>query len=108
MDDASFGLKNGDLSTIIQILQQYKEIEQAIIFGSRAKGNYKNGSDIDIALKGEISLKTFSDCQFILEEEILLPYMFDIIDYNRLTNDKLKEHIDRVGVVFYERETHIS
>ena len=101
MDDARFGLKFGDLAAIIQVLQKYPEIEEAIIFGSRAKGNYKNGSDIDIALKGNINSATLSNCKFILDEETLLPYMFDVLDYNQLKNEELKSHIDRVGVVVY-------
>lgn len=108
MDDARFGLKTGDLAIITQVLQQYQEIELALIFGSRAKGNYKNGSDIDIALKGNISVMTIADCKFVLDEETLLPYMFDVLDYNTLKNEKLKEHIDRVGVVFYKRDSLIT
>ncbi|MBY0245622.1 MAG: nucleotidyltransferase domain-containing protein [Sphingobacteriaceae bacterium] len=103
MNDARFGLKNGDLAIIVNILRQYPEIETAIIFGSRAKGNYKNGSDIDIALKGNISFRNIADCKFMLDEETILPYMFDVLDYNTLKNEELKQHIDRVGVVFYER-----
>ncbi|MBP9743127.1 MAG: nucleotidyltransferase domain-containing protein [Burkholderiales bacterium] len=103
MNDAKFGLKNGDLAIIIQVLRQYPEIETAIIFGSRAKGNYKNGSDIDIALKGNISFRTIADCKFMLDEETILPYRFDLLDYNTLKNEELKAHIDRVGVVFYAR-----
>jgi predicted nucleotidyltransferase len=103
LSDAKFGLKKGDLAVIIHVLQQYPEIEKATIFGSRAKGNYKNGSDIDVALMGNISFETMADCQLKLEEETMLPYKFDILDYTHLTHRELKEHIDRVGVPFYIR-----
>ena len=52
---------------------------------------------------GNISFETMADCQLKLEEETMLPYKFDILDYTHLTHRELKEHIDRVGVPFYIR-----
>ena len=96
-----FGLTEKDLSFITTTIAKFIEIEQAIIFGSRAKGNYKSGSDVDIAIVGEkINFTTVSKLHSILEDESPMPYLFDIVDYTHLTNDELKEHIDRVGIIF--------
>jgi len=100
----NFGLRDSDISEIVKVLQQYSEIEQAILFGSRAKGNYKPGSDVDIALKGEnISHQTVNKLRFQLNEETLMPYEFDILNYHTIKGRALVEHIDRVGIVFYEK-----
>ena len=65
-----FGLKQSDLQNIIDVIQQQMEIEEAIIFGSRAKGNYRAGSDIDIALKGpKVNIITTRNISYILNEE---------------------------------------
>ncbi|MFA5880057.1 MAG: nucleotidyltransferase domain-containing protein [Candidatus Margulisiibacteriota bacterium] len=99
-----FGLRETDLTYISDTLRQFEEIKKAILFGSRAKGNFKKGSDIDIAIDGDnITFSTVSRLQAIFEDESPMPYKFDIVDYSHLNHDELKEHINRVGVVFYER-----
>jgi predicted nucleotidyltransferase len=99
-----FGLKDEDLTTIRNILAKRGEVEQAFIFGSRAKGNYKSGSDIDIALKGErIDYDTISGIRYELNEETIMPYHFDVVNYHTLNNSELINHIDRMGNCFYER-----
>jgi predicted nucleotidyltransferase len=97
-----FGLKEFDLEYIIKKISEFSEIEKAVIFGSRAKGNYKPGSDIDIAIMGEkINFDVLSKLHSILEDEGPLPYLFDIVDYTHLEHEDLKSHIDRVGKVIY-------
>lgn len=97
-----FGLKEFDLEYIIKKTSEFSEIEKAVIFGSRAKGNYKPGSDIDIAIMGEkINFDVLSKLHSILEDEGPLPYLFDIVDYTHLEHEDLKSHIDRVGKVIY-------
>lgn len=97
-----FGLNKIDCLFIKEALSHYPEIEQAIIFGSRAKGNYKAGSDIDIALKGKkITDNTVFKLSDELEEQLPLPYFFDLIIYSSITNLELSQHIDRVGKKIY-------
>lgn len=85
-------------------LEQCEEIEKAIIFGSRAMGNYKNGSDVDIAVLGElISNNTILKLNDYLNEIYPLPYFFDIINYNSITNENLKKHIDIEGKIIYTK-----
>ncbi|BDR67473.1 hypothetical protein N072000002_15870 [Clostridium tetani] len=71
----NFGLRESDLEYIVNIISGFDEIEKAYIFGSRAKGNYKPGSDIDIAIYGEnINLDILSKLNLILEEKSPMPY----------------------------------
>lgn len=102
-----FGLKPGDLEMICRVLEKQPAIEQALIFGSRAKGNYKTSSDVDIALKGKkLTTQILTDINFYLNEEIPLPYHFDILNYHTIKEPALIEHIDRVGIVFYNKKAH--
>ena len=102
--DNSFGLPNEDIKAITDILEHCSEVEHALIFGSRAKGNYRNGSDVDIALKGSnISYSTILRLSSQLNEETLMPYRFDVLHYDTLTHQDLVEHINRVGKNFYSK-----
>lgn len=98
------GLIEDDLQNVVSVLVQFPEVELASIFGSRAKGNYKNGSDVDIALKGkQLTFMIAARINSILNEETSMPYKFDVLNYETITNNELKEHIDRVGIVIYNK-----
>ena len=103
MNDKYFGLIDGDIEIIIAILKKYPQIEQGLIFGSRAKGNFKPGSDVDIVLKGNVH-DIITEIGFSLNEESLLPYKFDVLDYNEISSQNLIDHINRVGIIFYEKK----
>jgi len=99
-----FGISDKSNKILLETFSKYQEIDEVIIFGSRAKGNYKKGSDIDIAIKGQkSSAKLAMDIKGILNEEAPIPYYVDVVDYNSLNQPELKEHIDRVGKVFYKK-----
>jgi predicted nucleotidyltransferase len=97
------GLSSNDLNIITKILKQYPEISEAFIFGSRAKGTHKAGSDVDIAIKGNGLDELVSSISGQLNEETPLPYTFDVVVYNPLSKDELQEHIQRVGISFYSK-----
>lgn len=100
-----FGLLDSDLEAILSVLSNYAQVEKAYIFGSRAKGNYKNGSDVDIAMKGEgINFGTVSQISYFLNEETNMPYKFDVLNYHSIKEAELLMHIDRVGVEIYSQE----
>jgi predicted nucleotidyltransferase len=101
-----FGLKTSDITTVKAILSEYSEVEEAVVFGSRAMGNYRPGSDVDLALKGDsIGFSTVRRISGILNEETNMPYQFDVVHYGAIENSDLREHIDRVGKRIYIR-TH--
>ena len=100
-----FGLLNADLEMLISILELYPKVERAIIFGSRAKGNNKHGSDVDIALKGaELDFDSLTKISYQLNEETQMPYLFDILNYHKISEPALTEHIDRIGLEIYSRQ----
>jgi uncharacterized protein len=98
----SFGLKETTIEKIRSVFAKYPEIEKAVLYGSRAKGNYRNGSDIDLTLMGD----GLTHNQLLrIEREIddlLLPYKMDLSLYRQIENPDLSKHIDRVGITFYQ------
>jgi predicted nucleotidyltransferase len=103
-----FGLLDSELADILRVVSSRSSVEEACIFGSRAKGNFRPGSDVDIALKGKsVDHADAREIAYELNEEGILPYQFDIIDYNGIGNEALREHIDRVGAVIYAAENSI-
>ena len=101
----NFGLTALEMDTINAILERHPEVLEALIFGSRAMGRHRTGSDVDIALKGEkLTLNTVSKIIYELNEETNLPYMFDILNYHTINEPALTDHIDRVGLSIYHRK----
>lgn len=93
-----YGIPQSNLQQIITIIQNNPKIKEAILFGSRAKGNFESGSDIDIALKGiDLSLEDILSAKTEIEE-LFLPWKTDLVIYNRIKEKELIEHIDRVGI----------
>jgi len=103
-----FDLPDLTILKIRAVLNAYPQVDQAILFGSRAKGNNKNGSDIDLTLRGEgltldVLYKIIEDV-----DDLLLPYMVDLSIYHDIKDPDVVEHIQRVGVTFYKRAEGIS
>ena len=100
------GLPDRTISELHSVLAKHPEVERAVLYGSRAKGNYKPGSDIDLTLFGAGLTWTTMTRVAGEMDELPTPYMVDVSIYDQLNNDALKEHIDRVGMVIYERAKH--
>ncbi|GBD87435.1 nucleotidyltransferase domain protein [bacterium BMS3Abin03] len=99
-----FGLKKNIIEKINTVFAKYPQIEKVILYGSRAKGSFQNGSDIDLTIIGErIDLLLLHKIEDELDD-LLLPYTIDLSIFNRIKNKNLLEHIKRVGVEFYENE----
>ena len=100
----TFGISVKTYSLICRTLSLYKGIEEVLIFGSRAKGTDKKGSDIDLAIKGlQCTSLLAMELQGKCNETLPIPYKVDIVDYNSVTDTHLKEHIDRTGLLFYQK-----
>jgi uncharacterized protein len=98
-----YGIKDETIEKIKILFANYYQIETVILYGSRAKGNYKNGSDIDLTIKGNIDLSVINRISEDIET-LLLPYTFDISIYDQISNPELLDHIKRVGIIFYKIE----
>ena len=99
----NYGLPETSIDKIKAVLANYSEVEKVILYGSRAKGNYKNGSDIDLTIIGnELTLATIYKIENDLDD-LYLPYKIDLSIYEKISNSALIEHIDRIGIVFYEK-----
>lgn len=95
------GLSESDEKKIISVIQKFPDIRSALVFGSRAMGNHKTGSDIDIAFKGRLGTDTLARIRSEFES-LPLPYFFDVLDYDTITEPALKDHIDAHGRIFYQ------
>jgi predicted nucleotidyltransferase len=103
---ATFGLQQAQIDMMNTVFKQYPAIEQVILYGSRAKGNYKTGSDIDLTLiETTLSYSELMQIENILDD-LLLPYKIDLSQKRKISNMDLIEHINRVGQVFYEKSTY--
>jgi predicted nucleotidyltransferase len=97
------GLTNETIEKIRGVFARIPEIEEAVLYGSRAKGNYKTGSDIDLTLRGTALTSGLRDTIASALDDLLLPYTIDLSLFDQIDQADLREHIGRVGVVFYVR-----
>lgn len=97
------GLTQETYDKIIKVFRSFFEIEKVILYGSRAKGTYKPGSDIDLTLEGS-SLNTTLLLHIENDlDDLLLPHKIDLSIYRLIDNTSLKNNIDKDGVVFYQK-----
>lgn len=100
-----YGLKDIELAKLNEVFAANKRIERVVLYGSRAKGNYKPFSDVDITLEGPELTHTDLSRLSLAIDDLLLPYQFDISIFHTLKNEALIDHIRRMGVVIYERKS---
>jgi predicted nucleotidyltransferase len=96
-----FGLDNSDIKRIKEVFAGFPQVKQVIVFGSRAMGNYKPGSDIDLAIQGDAI--TFDVVLEIIDclERLGMLYRFDLQNLSSIKDPAVQEHIKRVGKEFY-------
>ena len=98
MLDVDTGLKDVEIKRILAVIHQNPKIRKILLFGSRAKGNYQSGSDIDIAISADrLCIGELLQIKSQLDD-LMLPYNIDIVVYEDIQNQNLREHIDRVGL----------
>ena len=102
-----FGLSGSVIQKLHSVFAKHPEISKVVLYGSRAKGNYKTGSDIDLTLFGDEAddVLTSEILSKITEEidDLLLPYTLDLSIFKQLSKTEFIDHIKRVGVVFYQK-----
>lgn len=99
------GLADKTLAQITGVLVAFSQIEKALLFGSRAKGTHKPGSDIDLALVGaDLDWRTVGRISGALDD-LPIPYRFSLIMFNERTDSEVAAHIRRVGIPLFKKET---
>lgn len=98
-----YGLPARAIIQLQQIFAQYPQIRQVILYGSRAKGNYRHGSDIDLTIDGDIELVDLLSIENQIDD-LLLPWSVDLSVLSQIENSQLVDHIRRRGQVFYPLE----
>ena len=97
------GLNKVEIEAINGIFAKHTAIEKVLLYGSRAKGNFKPSSDIDLSIIGEnVDLELLQTIEFELDD-LLFPYKFDISIYEKINNQEFLNHIDRNGITFYTK-----
>lgn len=103
-----FGLEQDIIDKLIAVFEQHSKVDKAFVFGSRAKGNYRPDSDIDIAIKGQDLNTDDIIAMSVAFEEKGITYKVDLLNYHSIKEPDLKDHIDRVGVEFYSRWKNVK
>src|ERR1044071_5288482 len=99
-----YGLREKDMQYMLKLFAELPAIEKVILYGSRADGSFEKGSDVDLAVAGKkVTFSDISHIHFMLENESPTLLWFDVLHYNTLTNEKLKQNIKTNGVVIYEK-----
>ena len=98
-----FGLEQHIIDKLIAVFEQHTKVDKALVFGSRAKGNYRPDSDIDIAIKGQDLHTDDIIAMSVAFEENGITHKIDLINYGTINEPDLKDHIDRVGIELYSR-----
>jgi Nucleotidyltransferase domain. len=98
-----FGLSEAIIQRLCAVLAQYPQVEQAVLYGSRATGTYRNGSDIDLALFGDdLNLQTLCKIMNAIDD-LMLPHSVDLVIFGQVSDPDLKGAHSAAGVVFYQR-----
>ncbi len=96
------GLSPKTIHALERVFKQFDAIDKVVLYGSRALGTHKPGSDIDLALFGSEITPDLIASIAILIDDLLLPYTLDLTAYALIDNDALREHIDRVGIELFQ------
>jgi uncharacterized protein len=95
------GLSAATIAALQQVFARHAEVEQVLLYGSRAKGTQRKGSDIDLTLSGDkLDYRLLNRIETEIDD-LLLPYTVDLSLFKQIDNPDLIDHIRRVGLIFY-------
>ncbi|MCL2753317.1 MAG: nucleotidyltransferase domain-containing protein [Defluviitaleaceae bacterium] len=98
-----FGLRQSDIDIIQKIGRDNPKIMRIFVYGSRSRGNYRKGSDVDLAFVGEVSSRDIAWISSELNEELPTPYFYDVVHYDTIADEDFKRRVAEEGKVVYER-----
>ena len=100
-----YGLPEFTIEKLNSVFAKFPEIKEVIIYGSRAKGNFREGSDIDLILKGEDLTEAIRTQIWLELDDLDTPYLVDLSVFHHLDSKALINHIERVGKGFYRKKS---
>ena len=100
-----FGLPDLAIEKLNSVFAKFPEVREVIIYGSRAKGNFREGSDIDLTLKGKDLTEGIRTQIWLNLDDLNTPYLIDLSVFHHLDSSSLINHIEKVGKVFYRKKT---
>lgn len=100
MSAGRFGLTENDVIKLCSVFERYPQVREVIIYGSRAKGTHRPGSDVDLTILGCVDWQVFNQLELDLDD-LLLPYKIDLSLYEQIDDADLKSHIERVGQTLF-------
>jgi predicted nucleotidyltransferase len=104
----TFGLIDKSLQILLGIFRNYPAISEVKVYGSRAKGTYTERSDLDLVVMDELDRKTLGEIWMEINSSDF-PLTVDIQVWKDIKNENLKDHIRRVGKIFYQvDQTHLA
>lgn len=95
-----FGINSDSFNEMLMLFEEFEGLEKVYIFGSRARGDYKKTSDIDLAIeaKGDLKLRLLNKL-----EDVRCILKFDVVDLNNIGNEKLLNNIKKEGILIYKK-----
>lgn len=103
MNDRNWGLRPEEIDRIRTVLAAHPEVINAAIYGSRALGTHRPGSDIDLTLSGDLEWRDLQKIEAELDS-LELPYTIDLSIKTQIENQALRQHIESHGQTVYSRE----
>lgn len=95
-----YGLPLAAIEKLRAVFKAHPKVKSVLLYGSRAKGNYRTGSDIDLCIENEITLDELLKIDSEIDD-LLLPWSVDLSLYQKIENPQLQESIKKTGVLFY-------
>lgn len=99
----TYGISKRSYSLLMDYLKKQKSIKKVILFGSRATGKARNGSDIDLAISGDISFEENLRIQAHINQILPIPYTVDVLHFESIKDEELLNHIERFGKTILDR-----
>lgn len=103
---SGIGISEKQQNIVINILKQYPAVSEVAVYGSRAKGNYTDRSDLDLVIKNELEDRHIIGRIIMDINDSDFPYLVDLQSYASIQNKELLDHIERVGKIFYMKENN--
>lgn len=98
-----FGLPETVIQRIQGVFASHPAVREVLVYGSRAKGNFREGSDIDLTIQGTVDTDELDQIETELED-LVLAWTIDLSVYDNLDNPALVDHINRVGACIYKAD----